>query len=116
MTSSLELTARGHWLNAWFLYAFGRPVVVIDGDEHSIRWRQPARIPLAAGKHTVSVGFRYVGTPWLLGVRERGYVVPQDGTLRLSAMNGPLNSEPFYVEISGVAAFDPAPRPSETAE
>ena len=116
VTSSLELTARGHWLNAWFLYAFGKPVLVVDGDEHPIRWRRAVRVPVSAGKHTVSVGFRYLGTPWLLGVRERGYVVPHDGTLRLSAMNGPLNSEPFYVEISGFVASDLAPRPSETAE
>jgi hypothetical protein len=103
VTSSLELTARGHWLNGWFLYALGKPVLVIDGAEHPIRWRQPSRVQLPAGKHTVAVGFRYRGTPWLLGVRERSYVVPEGGTLRLSAMNGPLNSEPFYVEISSVA-------------
>jgi hypothetical protein len=116
VTSALELTARGHWVNAWFLYAFAQPVLVIDGAEHRTHWRRPARIPIHAGKHTIAVGCRYRGTPWLLGVRERSYVVPEDSTLRLAAKNGPLNSEPFYVEISGVVRPDPAPRRSETAQ
>ena len=100
MASALELTARAHPVNAWLLYALGKPVLVIDGVEHPVRWREPARVGVEPGKHTVAVGFRYRGTPWLLGARERAYVVPEDGTLSLSAMNGPLNSEPFYVEIS----------------
>jgi len=100
VTSALELTARAHPVNAWLLYALGKPVLVVDGAEHPVRWRQPASVSVPAGKHSVAVGFRYRGTPWLLGVRERSYVVPEEGTLRLSAMNGPLNSEPFYVEIS----------------
>ena len=33
---------------------------------------------------------------------ELSYVVPDGDTPRLSAMNGPLNNEPFYVEISSV--------------
>jgi len=104
VTSALEITIRGHWLNGWFLYLLGKPVVVIDGGEHGARWRAAARVPVEAGKHAVAVGFRYRGTPWLLGTRERSYVVPENGTLRLSAMNGPLNREPFYVEISSTTA------------
>lgn len=100
VASALEVSIRGHWLNGWFLYLLSTPVVVIDGERHPAAWRRPVRIPVDGGKHTIAVGARYRGTPWLLGVRERAYVVPEDGTLSLSAMNGPLNSEPFNVEIS----------------
>jgi hypothetical protein len=103
VASALELTARAHPVNAWLLYTVAKPVLVIDGQEHPVRWRERALVPVDAGKHSVAVGFRYRGTPWLLGVRERAYVVPEDGTLSLSAMNGPLNNEPFFVEISGRA-------------
>jgi hypothetical protein len=116
VASALELTARGHWVNAWFMNLLGRPVLVIDGEEHRAEWRRPSRVPVAAGKHSIAVGVRYLALPWLLGLRERSYVVPEDATLRLSAKNGPLNNEPFYVEISGVEASEPAPRRSETAE
>ena len=102
MTSALELTVRAHWVNAWLLCSLSTPVVVVDGERHPVRWRQPVRVPVTAGKRSVAVGFRYRGTPWLLGARERSYVVPENGTLRLAAMNGPLNSEPFYVEISSL--------------
>jgi hypothetical protein len=102
VTSALELTARAHPVNAWLLYVLGKPVLLVDGEEHPVSWKQPTNVPVAAGKHSVAVGFRYRGTPWLLGTRERSYVVPEEGTLRLSAMNGPLNNEPFHVEISGV--------------
>jgi len=101
VASALELTARAHPANAWLLYTLATPVLVIDGVRHPVRWKQPATVAVAGGKRTVAVGFRYRGTPWLLGARERSYVVPEDGTLRLSAMNGPLNNEPFFVEISG---------------
>ena len=103
MASALELTVRAHWLSAWLLYSLGTPVVVIDGERHPARWGRSVRVPVAAGKRSIAVGFRYRGTPWLLAGRERSYVVPEDGTLGLSAMKGPLVGEPFHVEISSIA-------------
>jgi hypothetical protein len=100
VASALELTVRAHPANAWMLCTLARPALVIDGAAHPVRWRETARIEVEAGKRNIAVGYRLFGLPWLLGARERAYVVPEEGTLGLSAMNGPLVTEPFNVEIS----------------
>lgn len=54
MDSRITVTARAHWLNAWFIYPLARPVLGIDGMGRFIRWSRPETVAVLDGTHTVS--------------------------------------------------------------
>lgn len=100
MPTAITVTVRGHPVNGWFLRAFARPVIMIDGAEHDAHWSRPRTIPVSAGEHTVAVGVRYRGTPWLLGAESSALQVgiAAEETRGFVARNGPLNHQPFRLK------------------
>jgi hypothetical protein len=98
VAGSIGVTVRPYWLGAWFLRLMSRPFVRVDGAEHPTRWGVPSPIAAEPGSHTVACGIRYRGFSGLLGARNVKVRVNEGQTLHMIAKNGPLNSEPFYVE------------------
>ncbi len=93
MPTAIAVTVRPHPVNGWFLRTIARPVVVIDGAEYHARWSRRRTVPVRPGEHTLAVGVRYRGTPWLLGSRPspRRVDIVADETQGFTARNGPLN-------------------------
>ncbi len=88
------------WVNGWFVRVFARPVVSIDGAAAAGRWSTPVERAVDDGTHRVGAGIRYVGTPWILGMRPRSFTTDPRAPLRLIARNGPLNSDPFLLRVA----------------
>ncbi|MDI9915451.1 hypothetical protein [Rhodococcus sp. IEGM 1379] len=100
MSSRIVITVRGHWVNACYLRVAARPVLVFDGVEHPTRWGQATTLSASAGTHTLAAGIRYRGTPWLLALLPREFHVADDQTIHVTARNGAMNSDPFYLTVS----------------
>lgn len=88
------------WVNGWFVRAFARPVVSIDGRAAPGRWSAPVERAVDDGTHLIGAGIRYIGTPWILGMRPRSFTTDARAPLRLMARNGPLNSDPFLLTFA----------------
>jgi Protein of unknown function (DUF2510) len=58
-TATIEILAT--FFPLAFLLFFFPPTLVVDGRAMRGTWRQPTRVPVAAGRHTVRVFFRYFG-------------------------------------------------------
>ncbi|NMO03629.1 hypothetical protein HH308_20650 [Gordonia sp. TBRC 11910] len=97
MTSAIEVVVGAHWVNGWFVYALARPIVAVDETEHAVRWNKAALIHCEAGAHRVAVGIRYRGWRRVLGTVPVDVRVDGGTTLRLRAVNGPLNSDPWRI-------------------
>lgn len=69
--AAITVTIAPHWVNGWFLRAFARPVVQIDGDDHIARWRKPVTVSVPPGQHGIRAFFRYRGTKSDLGAAQR---------------------------------------------
>lgn len=95
MTSSITVVPRTHWVNGWFLRAFSRPIVLVNGTEHAARWGHPLEVAVSAGTHRVGVGARYRGAAGTLGVEESRIDVANGANLRAEARNGFFNHQPF---------------------
>lgn len=91
------MTVGAHWINSWFLRALTIPILTVDGTEHALPWRQPFRVAVEPGEHYVAVGIRYRGFAALLGQEPTTVQVAYDTTVRLTAKNGLLNSDPFRI-------------------
>ncbi|MGP9683883.1 hypothetical protein [Brachybacterium sp. AOP3-A1-3] len=99
MPSTLAVVPQTHWVNGWFLRIFARPVVLVDGTEHSGRWGQPTEVHVEPGLHTVAVGARYRGTSGTLGLDEAEVDVDSGRRLLVTATNGFFNHQPFTVAV-----------------
>lgn len=98
--NAIEATVRAHWMNRWFLSAFARPEVVVDGISHVASWGVPLKVSIAAGRHRVAAGARYLGTSWLLGTVSTDIDVPPGETVRVVAINGWRNGHPFRITVT----------------
>ncbi len=95
MPSSIVVTVRAHWFNAWFLRLLSRPVVLVDDAEHPVGWGEAKETIVAPGDHTVAAGVRYRGSGTLLGAQPVGVSVADGQSVRLVARNGLFNHQPF---------------------
>jgi len=104
MGSSVTVTPRAHWMNAWFLRLLARPIVRFDGEEQEAAWGRPCRIETVPGSHRVAVGARYRGTARVLGIAELPLEVAPGQSVVAEARNGVFNHQPFVVVIRTAAA------------
>ena len=95
MSSTLTLTLRAHWFNAWFVYLAAKPVLTIDGTEQTTSWNAPYKALLPDGVHTVSAGLRYRGSKVVLGVSTINVVLKGQEPKALVAKIGWANHMPF---------------------
>lgn len=100
MKSSVTVTPRAHWVNAWFLRPFARPVVRMDGNDHEARWGRPLRFEVAAGPHEIGVGARYRRSISVLGVAGTRIEIPPEQNVMVEARNGVLNHQPFVLRTA----------------
>ncbi|MGN6444053.1 hypothetical protein [Amnibacterium sp.] len=98
-SAAVSVVVRPYWLSSWFLRAFARPFVVVDGREHPARWSRPLRVQVRAGARSIGAGIRYPGTRRLLGYRPLTVDATPGEQVELLARNGPLNSEPFFMTV-----------------
>lgn len=103
MSPSVVVVPRGHWFNSWFLRLSARPVVRVDGADHTAKWGQPTEIEVASGTHTVAVGARYRGAGVVVGLEESRIDVADDQQVLLEARNGFFNHQPFTVTNRALA-------------
>ena len=95
MSSTLIVTLRQNWFNAWFVLLAAKPVLTIDGIEQTLSWNDPHKTPLPAGAHTVSAGLRYRGSKAVLGVSTLNLVLREQEPTELVAKIGWANHTPF---------------------
>lgn len=100
--ATVEIIVSGHWVNAWFMKLFGKPVVVLDGTRHEAEWDLPYRLLVSPGTHVVRAGVRYRGTSALLGTVPAQIDVTGGEVLTLRARNGFVNSTPFRIRSAEV--------------
>lgn len=98
MASTIVLTAKAHWINACVVYLFSQPVLILDGVEKTLRWREPINFSVTDGPHELSVGIRYLKTSRVLGNQNFATGNLRSDTVHLMARNGPLNSDGFQIE------------------
>ncbi|MFG2227492.1 hypothetical protein [Streptomyces sp. NPDC048644] len=98
-------------LAAWFHHLLTRPVVVIDGREHPVRWGQretrAGRARVAPGLHRLCVAFRY---RWQrkarLGATCEEFTA--DGTpVGFTAQLGVRNGSGFRIGVRGTVRVPP---------
>ncbi|MFJ5927953.1 hypothetical protein ACIQF6_35700 [Kitasatospora sp. NPDC092948] len=93
----LVVEVRPHWFTAWFHRMATVPVVDVDGVQSRVRWGVN-RVPVAAGRHTVSVWFRYRGQRAVrLGAGACELTVADGAQAPVSARLGVRNSSRFTV-------------------
>lgn len=95
MSSTLIITLRAHWFNAWFVYLAAKPVLTIDGAEQTLRWNTAHKAVLPVGAHSVSAGLRYRGSKAVLGVSTLNVVLRNNEPKELVAKIGWANHSPF---------------------
>lgn len=95
MSSTLIVTLRPHWFNAWLVLLAAKPVLTIDGIEQALSWNVPHQALPPAGAHTVSAGLRYRGSKTTLGVSTLNVVLQDQEPKELVAKIGWANHMPF---------------------
>lgn len=89
--AAITVTVIPHWVNGWFLRAFARPVVQIDGADHVARWRKPVTVTVPPGPHGVRAFFRYRGRRSALGMAQREVDTASGEAWRFVAAHGAAN-------------------------
>src|SRR5699024_1896204 len=87
-TASIVLTIRAHWFNSWFLLWAARPHMVLNDQEHRVRWGRSVEVELMPGCHRIGGGIRYPGFASLLGVQEIEVEVAAGETVRFVGPKG----------------------------
>ena len=100
MTSpSAEIQVSFHlsWVNKFFLEAFARGYVRVDGQEHTADWRSSTAIPVGLGQHQVEAYLKYKGSKSELGrAVQTVSLAPDSNRARLVAYGSWLNNVPFH--------------------
>lgn len=94
-SGSLRITVRGHWVNRWWLVAFTRPYVRVDGHEHQVAWGREQTLPLSVGAHSLETFIRYRGIRADLGAGRLDFTVTPGQEVCVEAINGVTNGTPF---------------------
>jgi hypothetical protein len=96
-SAQLRITARPHWVNAWFVVPTSDPFAVVDGTLVRLRWNRAHVLTTLPGEHQVTVFLRYKRTRSRLGATTRTVTVAPGEKTELQAQLSWLNQVPFRV-------------------
>jgi hypothetical protein len=89
------------WVNKFFIEAFARGYVRVDGQEHAASWQTGTDIPVLPGRHEVEAYLRYKGFQAELGRAVHTVSLTTDSsTASLVARGSWLNNVPFRLRAS----------------
>jgi hypothetical protein len=95
--TAVGVTFRLSWVNGWFIRAFARAFVSINGSEHAAGWAGETIVEVSPGMVEARAFLRYRGVRTALGTGAYRLEVTHGTTVHLVVRNGVMNQTPFTV-------------------